>query len=214
MDIGRDEARELAREELRDPAYDRDPSVSDRVVEWLSDRFNDLFGGTGTPVSSSPVFAVIIAILLIVVIVIIVRYGPVALRNTRSRRRDVFEAERLTADTYRQRAESAAAARDLTRAIIERFRAIVATAEERGIIDERAGRTADEAARDIGHEVPALTTRLSEAAAIFDAIRYGTKSGDQPGYRWMCELDADVQQANLDSADTPATSANTLAVPQ
>lgn len=206
MDIGRDEARELAREELRDQVYDRDEPLSQRIVEWLIDRLNDLFDGVGGAVSTPPGLAVVIAAVVIAAAVIILRSGPLAVRSARAKR-SVFGAERVGARDYRDRAEAAAADGNWSRAVVERFRAIVATAEERGVIDERPGRTADEAARDTGAQLHHLATRLTSAAQVFDAIRYGDQHGDRDAYTAMCDLDDAVTSAGTSSTgdDTVAT---------
>lgn len=209
MDIGRDEGRELARDELSDPIYDDEPSWSDRLWEWFADRLEDALGGAGEATGAPPFLIVVVAIVALAALIIIIRSGPLSLRNPK-KRREVFDDERQTAQAHRDRAEVAAAANDLTLAIIERFRAIVAGAEERAIIDERAGRTADEAARDIGRELPTVNTRIAEAAVVFDAVRYGNRRGDRASYDALVELDKAIQKTSpgqgepvADAADQP-----------
>ena len=60
-------------------------------------------------------------------------------------------------------------------AVVERYRAVVAELEERGVIDPRPGRTADEAAADAGAVLPAVAADLGAGARLFDAVHYGNR---------------------------------------
>lgn len=80
-------------------------------------------------------------------------------------------------------------------AVVERFRAIVATLEERSVLDEQPGRTADEAARDAGFALPARADQLAAAARLFDAIHYGSGDATEDDDRRMRDLDRAISGA-------------------
>ncbi len=46
VDLGRDEAQDLARRELADPSYDAEPSLLQRAVEWLFEQLSELLSRT------------------------------------------------------------------------------------------------------------------------------------------------------------------------
>jgi hypothetical protein len=61
--------------------------------------------------------------------------------------------------------------------------------EERGLLDERSGRTADEAAADGGTRLPALRAELAAAATVFDDVHYGGRPATEEHYRTLAALD-------------------------
>ena len=68
-------------------------------------------------------------------------------------------------------------------AVREAFRAVVRQLEERGALDHRPGRTADEAARDAGTVFESLRLDLGQAAGTFDEVAYGERPGSAHEYR-------------------------------
>lgn len=205
--IDRDEARDLARRELSDPAYDRNEPLLRRVIDWIVEHVQRLLDGAAGAVSSSIGTAILIAIVAAAVVLIIVRAGPMA-RRSAHRSAALVDGRRSAAD-YRAAAESAAEAGAWAAAAIERFRAVIATLEERGVIDRRSGRTADEAARDGGDALPALRSRLIQGAALFDSVRYGHRAATASDYASVVALDDAVRSARAsdDSGESVALAA-------
>ena len=74
---------------------------------------------------------------------------------------------------HRRLADEAAADQRWADAVRERFRAVVRTLDERTLLDDRPGRTADEAAREAGRVLPDLAAGLTAAARLFDDVTYG-----------------------------------------
>lgn len=185
---GAGEARRWAAEELAKPEYrDAAPSWLDTLWQNFLDWLRSLDGSGGDAASvPSPVIALVIAV-IIAAAVILARPRL----NARARRaQDVFARETaLTAADYRNRAEAAASAGRWGDAVVDRFRAMVRSAEDRAILDPQAGRTADEAARALSVPFRAEALRLARAAATFDGIRYGNRAADSPDYQEMVALD-------------------------
>lgn len=100
---------------------------------------------------------------------------------------------------HRRSAELAAEAGDWAEAIRERFRAVIAALDERGLLPERADRTADEAAHDAGALLPAHASVLTAAARAFDDVEYGEFVGTAEGYRLISEVDELVSAARPES---------------
>ncbi|AYY12060.1 DUF4129 domain-containing protein [Actinobacteria bacterium YIM 96077] len=210
VDIDREEARELARQELSQPEYERDLSWPARVLEWLFEHFGRLIDGASATIPGGLGALLLVAVLLGVAIVAILRTGPLT-RRRGTRDHPVFGERRRSAHEYRAAAAAAAQDGDWTTAVIEQFRAVVTDMEERGLIETRAGRTADEVAGDASAKLPGYEDDLTSAARLFDRILYGNQPATSEDHARMRELDTAVQHARpvASGGDRPA-----LAVPR
>ena len=194
--IGRDAAQRLAREELSKAIYHPSPSLTTRIVNFITTLLARLFNGVG---SAAPggwwTVVALIALLVIAVAVIAVRLGPMA-RSTRGGGPAWDPGSRaMTARELRDAATASAAQGDYDTAILQRLRAIVASCEERGVLTVDAGRTADEVAAQAGARFPAQHADLAAAARSFDQIRYGGATGTRDGYERLCALDTALTSA-------------------
>jgi Domain of unknown function (DUF4129) len=191
---GAEEARRWAAEELAKSEYrDAEPGWLDSLwrsfLEWLQSL--DGPPGADTPVPSPVIGIVIAAVIAVAVILARPRL------NARARQaKEVFELDSaLTAPDYRQRAEGAAAAGKWGDAVVDRFRALVRSAEDRILLEPQPGRTADEAALALAGPFPANATRLDQAAGTFDAVRYGNGTATRLDYEAVSRLDTDLEAA-------------------
>jgi len=205
VELGREEARELARRELADPAYDAEPPLLQQVVAWIIERIQELIDRTAGALSGSVAGRILVVVLGLVVTLVILRMGPLARRGTRSD--PLFPTERRTAAEYRAAADAAAARQDWSSAVIERYRAVVLGFEERGLLDPRPGRTADEAAAEGGAVLPELASGLQAGSILFDAVRYGGQTATAADDALMRRLDEDAIRARPGSADSGLASA-------
>jgi len=172
VDIGRDEARDLAQRELLDPVYaNAEPPWWQQAASWVLDRISAVLDRVGDAAGSLLWLAVLAAVAALIAFVIVRRTGGI--QRSRGSRGEVFAATALTADDHRSLADDAAARQDWSAAVRESFRAIVRQLEERGALDTRPGRTADEAARDAGAVFAGLRIDLDRAARTFDEVVYG-----------------------------------------
>lgn len=204
-----DQARRWAEEELAKPEYrDAEPGwVEDlwnSILEWLG----SLDAGPGPDSTAAPWIGVAIAVLIGAAIIL-----ARPRLNARARRaHDVFDADpTVSADAYRGRAATAAAAGDWGDAVVDCFRALVRTAEDRNVLDARPGRTADEVAYELATSFSAEAPRLAAAARTFDGIRYGNESASQAAYLAMLELDTALQSLKPDNVPLPAEPAEAAA---
>lgn len=101
----------------------------------------------------------------------------------------------LSAAEHRSAAELAANRADWHQAVLERFRAIVRSLEERVIIDERPGRTAHEAATDAATALPGLAGELRDASMVFDDVCYGSGRATRETDAALRSLDEHIQAA-------------------
>jgi hypothetical protein len=99
----------------------------------------------------------------------------------------------------RHNAEQAARGGDWQEAIRERFRAVIATLDERRLMPERRDRTADEAARDAGDLLPEHAAALRDAARAFDEVEYGEYLGTPEGYAVISAVDEAIAATPVDA---------------
>jgi hypothetical protein len=189
VDIGRDDAAAAARDELAKPVYAAHrPSLTQQVVDWVGHLLSRVLQAITSVAPGGIVGLVVIALVLALVVAIVAfRVGP--LRTTAAADRVVFAGAARSAAEHRADAERAAAAGDWDEAVRQRFRALVRALEERDVLDERPGRTADEAAADTARSMPASATELVWAARRFDDVAYGDQRASDADYRRLVALD-------------------------
>lgn len=200
IDIGRDEARRRAEEELAKAKYQGLPQWLKDLLAWLDARWDDireLADPGGTPRAPGQVDWVYLLIVIVVVTAIVLLVWKFGLPKWRKRTRDAeVEADPdQSPEDYRSIADRAAQAQEWTVAVRERFRALVRELEERTIIDPRPARTALEAAGTSARMLPAVERDLHAAALLFNDVMYGERIADHAAYARMVEADAAVRAA-------------------
>ncbi len=189
-----EEARRWLVEELSRPEYAAArPSLLDRAVEWLV----DLLTRQSVPAAGDALALTLVTLLVVVVLAVVLRsVGPVRLGGRRARDGAVFDdTVVLSATEHRTRADRLAAEQRWEDAVRERFRAIVRALEERAVLDERPGRTADESVHEAGLALPTLVEALRSAARTFDDVSYGGRDADARQHQTLVDLDRAVQAA-------------------
>ncbi len=209
-----EQARQLAIQELSKPEYHRIPASPSPSPS------------TATPSPPPPSHAsssnhgltialIVLAIILLAIALLLFLRWLGRPRTSKKRKSDSTKKattagaadEILTgAARHRRDAELAAAAGDWAEAIRERFRAVIATLDERGLLPERADRTADEAARDAGAILPPHRAILEAAARAFDEVEYGKYVGTADAYAVISSVD------DLVRTETPGTLQLTTAI--
>ncbi len=201
----RDESRQLLEDELAKTVYqEAQPSVFERaiqaVIDWVLDALSGvrtLGAGPGTLLLAGG------AVLLVVVAVLLVRprLNARAARKTRS----VFgDRSTLSAAAHRRRAAAAAAAGRWNEALAERLRAVIRDAEERGIVEDRPGRTATEAAAGLAQAFPEPAGEIAWLADRFNEVQYGAGVADATDAARAASLDSVLAAALPDRGAAPA----------
>jgi hypothetical protein len=195
--IGADDARQAAQRELSKRIY----HTQDRP--WAERLMSAIFRWVGHVIDraagASPGGAVglLLIVLTVVVILVALRVGVGPLARAARVTSPVFEEKDRTADDYRALADEYAAAGDFSAAVRERFRATVRELEQRGVLEPRAGRTADEAAAEAGRVLPALGADLHAGARAFDDVSYGGKTAGASTDAGLRSLHQQVRAARI-----------------
>ena len=203
VDPDAETARQWAIDELSKDRYqERGPSWLERAWDWVVEQFSHLFG-LEVDGGSLMAIAIIAAIILALVLVTRAVVGPVRRSFKAKRTHSVFEDDARSSTEMRSAADAAAAKEDWNLAVLERFRAIIRSLEERDLIDDRPGVTADEAAFQTGARFPDILTRISGAADLFDRVRYGHGKAALSDDDALRQLDRILLRRNLLSARAP-----------
>jgi hypothetical protein len=192
--LGRDEAQRLARIELANPAYTGDDEPwTQKVLRWVLDRIGRLLDTVG---GTSPLgwFGILGVVALVVLVIVVVRRRTGTLTRGPASAALFSGADRTAAD-FRVEADRFAASGAWAEAVRARLRAVVRDVEERGLVDVRPGRTADEIARDAGRALPAVAGDLRAAARLFDDVWYGGRTADSSSYDRLVAVDQAVAAA-------------------
>ena len=195
VDISRDDARSAARRELARQEYQADqPSLTERAARWVMDFLGDLLDrASGASPGGYAGLVVMLLLLVAAVVAIRLKVGPLARAG---RAEDtLFVGATLTAAEHRRAAEGHATAGRWDEALRERLRALIRDLEERGLLDPRPGRTADEAARDAGAALPSYAGDLRDAAVAFDDVWYGGRPATREAYQQVTVLDEALRRA-------------------
>jgi hypothetical protein len=192
---GRETGRIWAREELAKPAYARArPSLFLRIVQWLLDRLDQVAARAGLGAGQLVAVVLVAAVVTVAVVVLVrrqVRFsgGPTGPRG------DVLGASARTGAEHRELAARARAEGRFADAVRESMRAVARRLDERGLLDPRAGRTADELAREAARVLPQLAEALGSGARTFDDVVYGQLPASAGAAEQLRRLDEQVEAA-------------------
>lgn len=196
--ISRLRGQELARRELARSIYR--PSLLARIWDDITHWFGSLLstGPAGTP---SWWGVILLAVAVAAVVAVVVYWlGPTTI-SKRAGDRAVIDTAPRSASEHRDAAERLAASGDYGAAIIERVRGIVIDLEARHVLLRRPARTAMELATEAGAAFPVEAAELAAAAHAFDDVRYGGRSGTEPAYGRVRDLDIRLARAVVAEAD-------------
>lgn len=206
--IGRGPAQRLARRELSKAIYHH-TSIAQTVINAIERFLHRIFSG-GSQLAPGGWWSLIalVALMVAVAAVIAMRVGPLAGSGRRGAGAALSAGTRpLTARQLRDESAATAAEGDYSTAVVQRLRAIAVGLEERGALIPDAGRTADELAVQASALFPGHGAALTEAARLFDRIRYGYGTGTPAGYQRLRDLDDALASsgAGASGAETPGS---------
>ncbi len=205
-------ARRWAREELADPVYHQRESLLSRVLTWLKERLDEaqttLSGLDARTAAVVLTVAVVIGVLAVLFIA-----GPVRRARRARESVEVFVADERSAAELRAAADAAAAAGRWAEAVLDRFRCLLRSLEERAVLAERPGWTADEATAEAAEALPSCAADLRRASRLFDDVCYGDRPATAADEAWLRELDSRVAQTRPERHSSAAPAENDVVAP-
>jgi hypothetical protein len=191
-----DEARRLLQQELAKSEYASSrPGLLDRAAEAFWNWVTSLQFGS---VQGVPALALIVLLVLVaaVVVVVLLVYGLPRLNRRSAGPSALFgdDDARGSAD-LRAAARRAAESGDHSTAIIELFRAVARSLDERALLTTSPGTTAHAFAVTAGDVFPGLAPRILSASRSFDEVRYLERPGTPADYDALVELDRELEAA-------------------
>lgn len=203
----------VVREQVRDvmsrPEFSYEPSIMDRVMRWIEEQLQRLFGGGG-PDGATGTFAggigQLVAWLMIVVAVAALGFLVVRIVVTRSRSAksptpsplsDVEVEHRRRAAEWLHDAERHESAGEWKEAVRARYRHLVRTLVDRRQLPDVAGRTTGELRDDLDRTTPTAADDFDTCSILFELPWYadlGTGAEENAGFRAAAQrvLDAPV----------------------
>ncbi|WP_182111725.1 MULTISPECIES: DUF4129 domain-containing protein [unclassified Actinotalea] len=212
VDPDAETARDWLRRELADPIYHQRPSLLQRAWEWLLEQLDGMevaLSGMDSRAAALLVVGVVVVGGLIALLVA----GPVR-RARRGRREsvDAFGDDQRSAVELRAAADAAAAQGRWSEAVLDRFRAVLRSLEDRTVLEPRPGRTAHEGAVAAAHRLPTCGDDLVRASRLFDDVCYGDVAATGEDDAWLRDLDRRVAATRPVTPAEPAPDA--MAVPR
>jgi hypothetical protein len=223
VNVSSDQARQLAIRELSKSQYHRgdlpqNPSGQPTTALPSPSPLTQPPQASGPSHALAVVLIILAIFVLVAVVLLVLRW--LGKPRTDKRRKEKSEKRGAAGSTpeeiltgaalHRHNAQQAAAAGDFAEAIRERFRAVIATLDERALLPERADRTADEAATDAGAILPAHAEVLVAAARAFDEVEYGEYVGTPQAYAVISEVDELVRTEQPGTLQLPTAIAPTV----
>lgn len=184
------QAREAAERELARQEYQAQETLWARLWRWIMEHLDPGNVMVGAPRWLSILIIVVVVLALTAVLVFLLS------RITRVRRartnRALFADDDRSSTTLTRAADDAAGRGDWATAVVERFRAIIRSLDERGLIEDYPGMTAREAATLAARALRSLRQELLQAAALFDSVRYGHVQATRQQDEWIRQLAGQV----------------------
>jgi hypothetical protein len=190
------EAQRWIIEELTKPEYRAaQPTWFDRASKAFWDWLQSLKIDSG-PGVQGPILIIALLVVVAALIAAFFIFGAPRLNRRSSVAGALFgEDDARDATAMRRSAEVAAAASDWVLAIEEMFRSIARGLAERTLVTVSPGTTARDFAARAGTVLPAFSERLSDAASVFDDVRYLDREGSEAEYRSLSSLESDLRAA-------------------
>ncbi|TFC29845.1 DUF4129 domain-containing protein [Cryobacterium sp. TMT2-18-3] len=205
VDPGAPEARKWLREELAKAPYEAaKPTWFDRLSTSILDWFASLTAPSADGFAAWVPLLLTVAVVVLVVAALLI-FGLPRL-NRRSRLASVLFGvdDRRGAADLRRAALAAASHRDWNLASAEMFRALARGLSERTILIVTPGTTAHSFAARAAEALPGERVRLSEAAELFDGVRYLGIDGTEQRFLALAALESDLRTARPPQLEDPA----------
>lgn len=185
-----DEARKWLIDELAEGQYqEAEPNILERIATGILEWLGSIFAGL-RPLEAGPGTLIMVLGAAAVIAVAVWLIKPRLNARRKVAVTGVFAGQTvLTASEHRQLATAAAGSQEWDIALTERLRAVIRSAEERGIIDRSPGRTAGETGVQLRAAFGPAGDGTAWLADKFNEVHYGNRSADEADYQRATAID-------------------------
>lgn len=190
-----EEARRLAEAELAKSDYEYSTGFIHRALRQISDFLNDLFSGMHAGPVANPWLVLILIVAVVVVALVFFSRVRVSARTSEARATSaVLFADDADSAELMERALAYLRQGNCTAAFLDLYRSTIRHADERALIHDRPGLTAQEAATQVAALDGECCRQFPRQANIFDAASYGDHVVSQQQVEALLHLDSLVRQ--------------------
>ena len=197
--------REKAREILARPEFGDHENLFEKILRWLGDLFPDVsFGAGGGPGFLGNLVGFLMVAAIVVVIVLLIRALLQQRRGPKPDRDDdeltIEVAEGKDASDWRSDAERFEASGQWRDAMRARYRELVRTLIDDGVLEDLPGRTTGEYQREFIAARPSGAVPFSALTELFEAVWYGghdTDATDNQRFRSLAAQARESQRADV-----------------
>jgi hypothetical protein len=182
-----DDVRDTADEVMSRPEFAEQEGLLQRIVNWIRDRLDDLFGDRQQPDPGAPRlnpgglgtllgWILVVALLVVAVFLVVrfVRFGRLGRRRKAEPDIDVEEeAPTNPLDEITGDADTLEAAGRWREAMVVRYRDLVGDLVDARILEPIPGRTSGEYRDELAGSVPAVADPFDDATELFERAWYG-----------------------------------------
>lgn len=193
-EVPADQYRETADEVLARQEFQRpDPTVLERVRDWVGDRLDSLVRGLTGGGAGSLVGWIVLVLGAAALIWSLTRLGR-SVRGDPTAPAVVQIDQGRTPDEWRAEADRLEGEEAWKEALLFRYRALLGDLVRSGVIDDVPGRTSGEYRREIESARPAAASACREATALFELAWYADRpTGRDESSRFRVAASAIVQ---------------------
>lgn len=190
-----EEARRLAEAELAKSDYDYSTGFIYRALQRISNFLAETFSGMHAGPITSPWLILLLIVAIVVVTLVFFSRVRVTARSPQERTPSaVLFADDADSAELMKRAQAYLRQSEYTSAFLDLYRATIRHADERALIHDRPGLTAQEAASQVADLGSQYCRQFPRQANIFDAASYGDLVVSQQQVEALLRLDSLVRQ--------------------
>jgi hypothetical protein len=186
--------RDRAGEILGRPEFEHHKSLLERVAEWIGDQLNRFsFGAGGGPGFFGDLLGLVFVAGAIVLLVVLVRTFRRSARRPQDDDVTMEHEARRSATDWRTDAERFEAEGKWREAMRARYRELVRTLVDDGLLSDVPGRTTGEYRAEIATSMPARAEAFAELTELFEVAWYGGRAIREAELRRFRALAASVR---------------------
>jgi hypothetical protein len=197
--------RGTAEEILSRPEFERHESLLQRALDWIGDQLSRFsFGVGGGPGFAGDLIGLVFVVAAIVLVILLVRaIRPTPRRPEPDEELSIEEESRRAASDWRTDAERFESEQRWPEAMRARYRELVRTLVDGGVLVDVPGRTTGEYNQELAAARPAAAGAFGELTTQFEAVWYGGRPATAQDHERFRALTSDVRERSRELVGAP-----------